>query len=365
MQKARNVKTKNANIELMRFIFCLIVVFLHTGTRFCPEFNQTAPTFFKNGRIAVEFFFIVSGYLMMHSLSKVNNSLPIHKNTQSFVIKKVLGVFPYHLVIFLITEVVYFICKHSDFKTDIKIFFSFLPNFFLMQNIGFPEKKLITAEWYITAMFVSMFIICPFLLKFGKNFSRLFCPIASVMIIGMLVHSTGLVGAPNKFILGSTVMKGLPRAFAEICLGIFCYEVVTKLKTIELCKTGKTILTVAEFIGYAGCIYYTCSGDALKYDSYIVFVMAVAITITFSEKSYFHNKINPGLAGFLGKASLPLYLGQYLPYIIIQTLMPDFRFRYQLLFVIITDFALVPLTLFVGGKIQRKLIDYCKNNKLL
>lgn len=356
---------KNGNIEFMRFIFSLIIILFHTGVRFIPEFNKSFPTFFSNGRIGVEFFFIVSGYLMMNSLSKVDTKLPIHKNTQFFILKKVLGIFPYHIPAFLITEVIYFALKHLTFKKGIIVFFKFFPNFFFAIDIGLPEKKLIAGEWYISAMLIAMFILTPFVLKYQKNFSRIFCPVFSLLMIGFIIQKSGLLGAPSTFILDESVSKGLLRAFAEICMGIFVYEVVQKIKTVELSKGSKLIYTCVEFSCYAVAIFYTFSGAGFKYDSYIAFTMAVAVAITFSGQSYFDNIINPKLASILGKISLPIYLIQYAPYIIVRELMPDVRFRYQFAFIMVFVFAMTPIIIWLGNKIRKRMIATLNKYSLL
>lgn len=356
---------KNGNIEFMRFIFCLIIIFLHTGTRFLDDFNKTAPTFFRNGRISVEFFFIVSGYLMMHSLSKVNNNLPIHKNTFDFMLKKLLGIFPYHLFAFFITAVVYFSLRHTSPAADFVKLIQFMPNLFLIQRLGLPEKQLMAAEWYISAMLICMFIICPLALKFGKNFSRLFCPVSSVLLIGIIVHQTGMLGSPAKFMFGGIVNKGLVRAFAEICLGIFAFEVASKLRTFQLSKAEKISLTAAEFVLYAGSVFYTVSGFAFKYDSYALFAIAIAVTITFSGQSYFSGKINPKLASFLGKISFPLYLCQYVPFYFVETLMSEARFRYQFAVIVALSIICVPLNLYFGNKIRNKMLERIRQFNLI
>ena len=76
---------RNGKIEFLRFIFALMVVFSHSGS-FMGEY-----TIFAGGSLGVEFFFFVSGFLMMATIEKLNQvSQPqnIGKETGQFIIKK-------------------------------------------------------------------------------------------------------------------------------------------------------------------------------------------------------------------------------------------------------------------------------------
>ncbi len=55
---------RNGEIDIFRFVFATIIVFMHFGLGF-PKINL-----FPSGRIGVEFYFIVTGYLMAYSSEK-------------------------------------------------------------------------------------------------------------------------------------------------------------------------------------------------------------------------------------------------------------------------------------------------------
>ena len=75
---------KNINIELWRFIFTILICLLHFGTKI----NNTV--YFRGGYIAVEFFFILSGYLLM---VKVNNNYS--DNQLDFTLQKIKRLYPH------------------------------------------------------------------------------------------------------------------------------------------------------------------------------------------------------------------------------------------------------------------------------
>jgi peptidoglycan/LPS O-acetylase OafA/YrhL len=56
----------NYFIDLLKFIFSVIIVFYHSWI-FTGEYGAG---FFNHGYLAVDFYFIVTGYLMMQSIAK-------------------------------------------------------------------------------------------------------------------------------------------------------------------------------------------------------------------------------------------------------------------------------------------------------
>lgn len=77
---------RNGNIDLMRFVFCLIIILYHINNRLDlnPPFGLSEKyfSFCGEGRIGVEFFFVVSGYLLAVTAKKnySTTALPTRQN---------------------------------------------------------------------------------------------------------------------------------------------------------------------------------------------------------------------------------------------------------------------------------------------
>ncbi|MBR5278787.1 MAG: hypothetical protein IKU23_05945, partial [Clostridia bacterium] len=83
---------RNGTIDLLKFAFTVMVMLYHTG--YC----------FKGGYIAVDFFFIVSGFLMAKSMKiSVNNGVAAGTDTVNFILRKAKGIFPFYISAWLIT----------------------------------------------------------------------------------------------------------------------------------------------------------------------------------------------------------------------------------------------------------------------
>ena len=57
------MKKHNGIISFWKFVFCMVIIIFHAGEYFIGKQD----ILFKYGSIAVEFFFVVSGFLMCKS----------------------------------------------------------------------------------------------------------------------------------------------------------------------------------------------------------------------------------------------------------------------------------------------------------
>lgn len=86
----------------MRFLFSILVVGYHLQM----SMNNTSAELFENGAIAVEFFFLISGYFLAASVEKLcKQEYAIPKVTGDFMRGKLKGILPVHVVATLTNEV--------------------------------------------------------------------------------------------------------------------------------------------------------------------------------------------------------------------------------------------------------------------
>ena len=93
---------RNGKIEFLRFVFCLIVMIFH-GKNVMDD-GEIRIMF--SGRLGVEFFFLVSGYLMAVSLAKIhsqNTPVCVATETGHFLLKKLKSLYPMVVIAFVMT----------------------------------------------------------------------------------------------------------------------------------------------------------------------------------------------------------------------------------------------------------------------
>lgn len=349
-------KKRNGTIEIMRFVFCMSVLLFHIGKYLFGEpslKNGIHFALFPHGSIGVEFFFLVSGYLMAKSISKkaaLNKKGDLGSNTISFMKNKYLSIFPYHVVALAFTFLVDCITRNWGISEIIRRFTEAVPNVFLIQMSGISFYNPNHITWYLSAMFIAMFVLYPLASKYYSECIKIIFPIGILLLTGWLVHDDNcLTGVMVwKGLLG---YKGTIRAFIEIALGMIAFEISEYLRKVEINNRQKWMLRCIEM----GC--YVCAGVFImmtfmkKYEVYVLFALFVAVTITFSGVTHI-KALDNKVSYFLGKMSLPIYLCQVAAINIGVTYFGDMSYAEQIGLVVLLNFAFALVCQWVGELIK-------------
>ncbi len=293
-----NQQVRNGKIDLLKFIFSIIVVIYHFNV------GNYHYTLFIKGYVAVEFFFVTSGFLFARSLSKITYNKETHmRDSFGFMKKKFISLFPYHFFFFLACYIS-LIVKVPTISNAITQLVKSVPDLFMMQMSGISNMDMLRYEWYISAMLIFMFIITPIAIKYRKAFFYYICPLIFVLLTGYLYQQKHDINFVRQW--NGLCYQGLLRAAAEISLGCICYAIYER-KLFD--KLPKAVLLIIEFGIYTFIILYSCKYFTKVNDYAILFMTAPAITISFSERSSV-GFLNNRFIYFLGKLSLPIYLSQ-------------------------------------------------------
>ena len=136
---------KIVSFEAMRFMFMLMICLWH---------YQGSNGIFSHGYLGVEFFFILSGILLYHSVSKTSPTDPL-----DYTIKKVKRFFPKYfcsvIIALLIFEIIPVITHGKDVGIHTIIsWLNFIPESFMVHDIGIfePWGGHNYPLWYITIL---------------------------------------------------------------------------------------------------------------------------------------------------------------------------------------------------------------------
>lgn len=310
---------RNGKIELMRFLFSIGVLVFHINQQLWSYKKTIAPgvSLCKRGNMGVEFFFLVSGFLMAKSIAgrirregSLTNSDTLGTETLQFLWRKAKGILPYHVPYCLLMLALLW-QTHADDRMELV---RRLPSFFLFNRTGLmgDSSNLLGVEWYLSAMFLAMAVLYPLLRRHYDLMARLVCPVAALLILGWMQKTYG-------YLTTSTQWDGLTfhcnlRAIAELSLGVTCYEVSTALQKRSFTTPQRLLFSVAEALCYGLTFRYICSLLEASYEVSVVLLLTVAVTLSFSQVGLlaktplFQNQV----CVFLGGVSLPIYLIQQL-----------------------------------------------------
>ena len=288
----------NGNISIWKFIFAICILIHHTSVLR----NASSDVLFQSLSIGVEFFFIVSGYLLAKKVySEKDDDRPLYKATFDFIKNKIKGFYPYLLFSFVILLLISLV--FHEITLDNFIFY--LSNLTLIQLIGLKTSTLIGGVWYLSALVLSMTIIYPLMKKYKKNFSCLIAPLISLFMGGYLIHN--VVSIRNYSVWNHFMYVGLQRAIVEVCLGVVAYEITDKLKKVNFTKLGSLFLSITQLSCFTLVILANAFFKTRRYDWLFILMVFIGIVIGFSERTAFLESCNNKIFYYLEKLSLPIY----------------------------------------------------------
>lgn len=305
---------KIVGIELLRFIFAMLIVLGHAWDEF--HTNDLPWYVVRQGAIGVEFFFILSGILMAKSVYKEQPMIEtydqIGEKTIGFLKKKYVAIFPTHAIVFLIMFVDVCLVKQWNIATALNKFLFTLPELFLVQMSGLKLGTNVNPnDWYLSSMFLAMLITYPLLRKYRSLFTKVIAPVVTFILLGYLFQTTGKITPSNTVVMGGLFLKGSLRAVAEICLGASVYEVVIYIDSLEMSRIRKIGFGCAELFAYGITLFTACSNIEVSWYFIFLFILAGGLAISFSKFSVFHHEAQPSrIILYLGELSMTIYLSQ-------------------------------------------------------
>ena len=353
-------KAKNGRVEFLRFIFALGILFFHIHKRFIESghyyrIGDTGLNFFARGYIGVEFFFIVSGYLLAAGAfaKREQPTDLIGTETALMMKKKFWSVFPYHLFAIILTIIVnaYFLEKTALDRYHYVI--DSWASIFFLQVFGFDSTWVNKLTWYLDVWFMVTFIFYPLLRKHYDVFVKIICPLLALFILGYMAHEydsiAGIDGWTGMF------YKCFLRGLSEMALGCSSYSLTRQINKYNFTKAGKIILGIIEVACYVIVFTYACTKMDVNYSFPVIFIMWIGVILTFSDINPLHQLFDKPIFGWFGKMSLLVYLNQFYSIRLVQSLLPDLSF--------LAKAALCTLITFIGAFLCDVTITWFNKNK--
>lgn len=300
-------KKHNGNISIWKFIFALLILFHH-----CVYLFGYNSKLFLASSIGVEFFFIVSGYLLAKKVYFENShkdKRPLYQATLEYIFNKIKSLLPYLLFsyfVYILIDIIF--TSHSlDYWLQTLYSISFI------QMAGIKEPSFVTAFWYLSGLILGMSIIYPFFKKYKKNFSCLWAPIIAIFLLGFLVHPVDGICYLRTFSHWyGFAYAGMLRAIMELLLGIIAYELCEKLKEFKFTKIGSLLLSLIQIGSFSFVIIINSIKNIRSLDILYIMLILIGVIIGFSEKTLFFEKCNNKIFYYLEKLSLPIFLNTFI-----------------------------------------------------
>ena len=347
-------KQHNVTIDFLRFLFSVIVV-LHHSRYVLGDDN----CYFLGGSLAVEFFFFVSGYLLLVGADKAGRKngagylLPggvdmagrteaagletkgvgagttgiccemtgiggetngIGSETLHFILHKIRSFLPEFLIAWWIGFVLIGVVRQYGVLDYLKAFGNAFWELTLVKMSGLFTHGIDGAMWYLSAMLLGMAFLYPLLRTKRDLMTHLVCPLLALFLYGYLCQAEGHPRDPIVWL--GLCYKGLVRAVAGLCTGVVICMAVRRLKRFfpsGLTKTGNALAIGAQLLCLILAIRYMAEQEPSEYDYFYMFLLMLLVLFSFAgfglESVLGNSQRLHLLSAFLGKYSLSLYLG--------------------------------------------------------
>ena len=285
------MREQNYFIDFLRFVFSICILFYHSWV-FAGEFGNGI---FNYGFLAVDFYFIVTGYLMMMSIYNMKSHTTILNDSFIFMYKKIKRLFPSLVAAFLVGIV-------FVYGFDIWVIFSdkVLPELFQLGIFGY-ELSINSSWWYISAMIFSMALLFPIAIKYKDDYCKYIAPLIIVFTIGFIKMNNIIINDPVN--ISYFLRNGFYQALVFIPIGNVVYSITKSIKNKEI---NMNILSGIEIFLYIVLIlnmhYYFMNRFLF------VVLLALNIALTFSNRTFLSKIFKHSFWKKLGEYGFYIYL---------------------------------------------------------
>lgn len=292
---------RNGYIDIVRFLFAIIIAEFHVNSGIFP-----------GGRMAVEGFFMISGYLMMKYIERdpyPRDNLGV--STARFLTHKYKGLFPVLLPSVALGFGVFSAIYDRSLRTILDVIPLLLFEIFPLRNAGYAGHYVVGISWYLSSMFIALALLYPLCKRFKSSFSLTVCPLLAVMLYGILSHTYGDLAVGGDFLENSILNTGLMRGLASCSLGVVIYEISLRLESRQITAAGRILFTVAELAGFAFFFYTMHFHAKSEYDYVLVYVIFFLLLIGINGLSATASVCRAKWTKPLGTASTLIVLNHY------------------------------------------------------
>ena len=284
-------------LTILRGIAAIWVVFYHIAERVSPYVGETASIIIKSGYLAVDFFFVLSGFVIAlnyqsHFKASINKTL-----MTNFMIKRLARIYPLHLFIvfaYLIEPAAFYLTgRDYDFNTLV-----YISNIFLVNNWGILTALPINVPSWSISTELFAYLLFPFLAFFINKKNKLLHLILLFLMFNFVLISWFYIN--NVPHIGYDITRnGLVRCVCQFALGIVIYNALTKSK--------KQIMVFLV-------VLFLFAAFTVKMDNNFFFIPSVMslilIAAIYIESKQSFDYLKPLI--WLGNISYSIYLSHYL-----------------------------------------------------
>lgn len=320
---------KNNYIEFLRFIFCIIILFHHSGF-----VSKTGNGIFPSGGVLADTFFMLTGYFACAHLERKDISVesPLRYSIK-YTLSKIKRVLPYTTFGILIIYIHEFL-HINDLTLGVIVnkLYHMAVELLLLPTTGIIKLDLITLRnaplWYLSALLLALPVVMFIAIKWNWIFKNIIVWVVPLCIQMWFVIRFG--GALPWLDFVGFVNSGVIRGFSGIIMGFGIYYASSFIKNLlcdgkgirggqmdiakkslsrqkaEVGRGTKVMLTIVELSLLVTALFSTYNGVRSYGEVVTIYILYIMLTISLSGMSY-TSDMKIKAFSYLGKLSLPIY----------------------------------------------------------
>lgn len=294
---------QNRAMELYRFIGAVMILCYHCYWFAFREEGEQFVGFY----LFVEFFFILSGFLMMRSVRRhvtAEQRLDAAGTTWRYISGRLKQLYPHHILSWVLVAAIRFFLMKDIYPIElVEIGW---PELLLVNVFGFVRGEYINIVcWYLSALVFASLLVYYLILKDEDGFIKVIAPLIVILCYGTIFDRKGSLANTIIFTRYSPFL-GFCRGLADLTVGCAAYRVYEWMEDITLPGEGILATALEGAVGLAcGLWMYKNSG---KVDFLFVLLLSAFVVSVFRGRSLFTKLFDNPLSGWLGKHSYAFFL---------------------------------------------------------
>lgn len=274
----------------LRFLASLMVLFFHFF-----QINPNGPLirFFSGGYLWVDFFFILSGFILTHAYARKFDDKSV--SYKQFCIKRLARIYPIHLFVLLAVIALSALLPAFNPEHLKHPYRDFIANIFLVHSWGFTsEPGYNTPSWSISAEWFA-YLLFPFILGFFKKPETFFVATLTFMLCVWGVLKVGF----SVNLTDISWSLGIIRILPAFVFGMALYKIGCKYS-----------LCVPVAFNFPALLFILFAIAAISPPPVICSILFGALILIYAEKNRKQQKtiLDTPIAIWLGQISYAFYM---------------------------------------------------------
>jgi peptidoglycan/LPS O-acetylase OafA/YrhL len=282
----------------LRGFAALAVVMQHFSSAAQSLTPTRIPSLVPHGYMAVDFFFVLSGFIMCLTYLSAFQAERI-KAFPGFLLKRVARIVPLNVFVLLALMVLGLISRvtigSNMFFNDASLAFDLPANILMLQGLGIGTN-LNGPSWSISTEFAAYFLF-PLFIVFVFNRRRLVS--AGTLFAAVAVLSADAFRAPGLHLENTTIGDQVLYCFTEFVLGMGAYILYRSRRA-----GGRGASDLEVGLIFAATALFLVTGT----DLIVALLCPFIVVSTALNRGFFARVLSGGVPYFLGLVSFSIYL---------------------------------------------------------